>query len=194
MRRCYSGAMPKRQPSLPDVWLVSDARNDAALEQVLARLPRGSGLIFRHYHLDEMERRAQFQVLARTARRFGHCVVLSGTAREALRLGADGAYGPADRLASGPAMMRLITGHSLREIGRTSRASALVLSPVFATASHPSGKVLGTARYRLLAAQAKEPVIALGGMNAHRARALNARKWAAIDGLCKKTTLFPRSS
>jgi thiamine-phosphate pyrophosphorylase len=38
-------------------------------------------------------------------------------------------------------------------------------------------------RWRALAARARVPVIALGGMNARRARALGCRYWAAIDGL-----------
>ena len=56
MARCYSGAMQNRQ-SLPQLWLLSDARNDAGLEQALRRLPRGSGFVLRHYHLPPAERR-----------------------------------------------------------------------------------------------------------------------------------------
>ena len=56
---------------LPTIWLISDARNDAALEGGLRRLPRGSGLIFRHYHLAAGERRARFAALARLARARG---------------------------------------------------------------------------------------------------------------------------
>jgi thiamine-phosphate pyrophosphorylase len=43
--------------------------------------------------------------------------------------------------------------------------------------------VLGAVRFRLLAARAGLPVIALGGMNRHRAQALKPAGWAAIDGL-----------
>lgn len=180
--------MPNRQSPLapdiwPDIWLVSDARNDAALETALARLPRGSGLVLRHYHLPSAERRARFAVLKRVARRFGHRIVLSGSAREARQWGADGAYGAADRLVRGPATLRLVTVHSLRELAHAHRARAAmaVLSPVFATRSHPGDKTLGPTRFRLLAARSKVPVIALGGMTPHRARTLPARKWAAIQ-------------
>ena len=65
---------------------------------------------------------------------------------------------------------------------RGGRADALVLSPVFATRSHPGAPPLGPLRFRLLARQARVPVIALGGMTARRAAALGAA-WAAIDGL-----------
>ena len=81
--------------------------------------------------------------------------------------------------------MRLVTAHSLRELGAAgrARASAVLLSPVFATRSHPDGRVLGPVRFRLLAGRSAVPVIALGGMTARRARALGASGWAAIDGL-----------
>ena len=80
--------MRRQSPSrdaLPDLWLVSDARNDAALERALARLPRGSGLIVRHYHLAPDARRERFDALARLARRRGHRVVLAGSAEQARR-------------------------------------------------------------------------------------------------------------
>lgn len=185
MARCYSASMPIRHLPPPDVWLISDERNDARLERVLARLPRGSGFIYRHYHLDEDRRRGRFAELKRIARRHGHVAVLSGTAAEAARWGADGAYGPPERLAHGPALLRLVTAHSLREIGRanSARADAILLSPVFATRSHPGARQLGIVRFRLLARHAQAPVIALGGLSARRARSLAWEKWAAIDGI-----------
>lgn len=179
--------MPKRQPALPVIWLVSDARNDAVLEHALARLPRGSGLIFRHYHLAADERRARFDMLARIARRHGHAVVLSGAAAEARRWRADGAYGSARTLAKGPAALRLVTAHSLREMAqaRRARADALVLGAVHVTRSHPGRGALGLVRFRLLAARAGVPVIALGGMTQARARRCGTSAWAAIDGLMR---------
>lgn len=188
--------MKIRQPSLPSLWLVSDARNDAVIERVLARLPRGSGLVFRHYHLPPTERWARFEKLGQAARRFGHVVVLSGDARTARRWDADGAYGSAERLARGPQVMRLVTVHSLRELAQAHRArvDAVLLSPVFRTSSHPGGKALGPVRFRLLSAYAQVPVIALGGMTAHRARTHRIRRWAAIDGLFRaepSTATFP---
>ena len=166
------------------MWLVTDARNDDVIEPVLARLPRGSGLIYRHYHLEPAARRARFEALARLARSRGHLVILSGSPRQARSWGADGAYGPARLLAGGPACLRLVTAHSLRELAAAGRrGDTVLLSPVFSTRSHPGGTVLGPVRFRLLARQSPVPVTALGGMTASRARALQAESWAAIDGL-----------
>jgi thiamine-phosphate pyrophosphorylase len=178
---------PIKKPPNVNVWLISDARNDAALETALRRLPRGSGLVFRHYHLGEIERRARFAELARIARRCGHKVVLSGSARQARQWRADGAYGSPRMLTKGPALLRLVTAHSLREItaARLDRADAVLLSPVFPTRSHAGGKVLGLLRTLLAARLCPLPVIALGGMNRKAARRLPGLGWAAIDGLSR---------
>lgn len=178
--------MPKRQPCLPQIWLVSDARNDAALETALMRLPRGSGLIFRHYHLDGPDRRSRYEALARIARRRSHVIVLSGSAAQVRRWQARGAYGSPRQVARGPATLRLATAHSLREIAAAhrARADAVLLSPAFPTRSHPGRKSLGPVRFRLLATRALVPVIALGGMTPRSARQLGVTRWAAVDGLC----------
>jgi thiamine-phosphate pyrophosphorylase len=185
--------MSKRQ-TLPAVWLISDRRNDTVLEHVLMRLPRGSGFIFRHYHLPPAARRARFDALAKIARSRQHLVALSSDAATARSWGADAAYGPPRLLAKGPATLRLITAHSLREIAQAkrARADAVLLSPVFPTRSHPGGKPLGPLLFRMLAARSKVPVIALGGMNRHRARRIGAANWAAIDSFCGETSRLIR--
>jgi thiamine-phosphate pyrophosphorylase len=175
----------RRHPPLPAIWLVTDARNDARLDRLVARLPRGSGVIFRHYHLTDADRRARFRQVARLAGARGILIVLAGSARQARRWGADGAYGSNKILAYGPKCPRLMTVHNLREIGhaRRARADAILLSPVFPTRSHPGRPALGPVRFRLLASRASEPVIPLGGMTKTGARRLRWQDWAAIDGL-----------
>jgi thiamine-phosphate pyrophosphorylase len=170
----------------PHQWLLSDARNDAALEKALVRLPRGSGFIYRHYHLAPVERVARFQVLARTARARGHMVVLADSALTAREWGADGIYGaPLSLYPRRDDLLRLATVHSMAEIAQARRVGAhcVLLSPAFATRSHPGAPSLGPVKWRILAAQAGMPVIALGGMNDRAARRLSWPYWAAIDGL-----------
>ena len=176
--------MHSRQ-TLPCLWLVTDRRNDAVLERAIARLPRGSGVIFRHHHQEGPQRRCRFEMLARIARRYGHRIVLAGDVRTARRWGADGAYGAARQLHGGGRLLRLATAHGLGEIGAARRigADAVLLSPVFPTRSHPGGKALGPVRFRLIARHAPLPSIALGGMNHATARRLGWPRWAAIDGL-----------
>ena len=183
--------MSARHPTLPQrlpaLWLVTDARSDASLDCAIARLPRGSGVIFRHYHLPPPERAARLAQVRRLCRRYAHRLEIAG-------LG----YGP-------PAPhRRLATAHSLREIGRANRwcARAVLLSPVFPTRSHPGAPTLGRVRLLLLAKRARMPVIALGGMTAHQFRGLRIHGWAAIDGLAAglrkspsaRFTLAPRDT
>lgn len=172
------------EPSLPDLWLLSDARNDAALERSLAALPRGSGFVFRHYHLAEAERRARFAALAGLARKHGHLVVLSDEPARAVEWSADGVYGAAERVI-GAGILAIATAHDEAEIvaATGANAAAIMLSPVFATRSHPAGEAIGAVRFHALAGLSPLPVIALGGMDASRARQLGWKRWAAIDGL-----------
>lgn len=188
--------MRMRQTLMPDLWLVTDARTAAVLGPSLRGLPRGSGVIFRHYHLPPVARRAAFEQTLRLCRARGHVIVLAGTAREARAWGADGAYGPPAVLAPGPAALRLCTAHSLRELAAAARAraDAVLLSPVFPTRSHPGGRTLGPVRFLLLARHSPIPVIALGGMTAATARRLPGFGWAAIDGLARKTHGNPKDS
>ena len=163
---------------LPEIWLLSDARNDAVLERALKRMPRGSGFVFRHYHLAESDRRARFKALIRIARKRGLTVILSGDAAQARRWGADGSYGAHTDAT-------LATAHSLRELRRVRGACAVLLSPVFPTRSHPGAKVLGPLRFRLLAGRSPAPIIALGGMNPATARRLKWPRWAGIDAFLR---------
>lgn len=175
-----------RANPLPHLWLISDERNDARLEWALATLPRGSGFIYRHYHLPGPERLARFRALRRIARARGQVVILADSAPTAREWGADGIYGAPRALGLRRAgLIHLATAHDLAEIGLAARlrAHAVLLSPVFPTRSHPGGAVLGAAQFRLLARQSPLPVIALGGMDGHAARALGWPRWAAIDGL-----------
>lgn len=176
----------RRDQTLPRLWLISDERNDAGLGQALDQLPLGSGFIYRHYHLDDRQRWQRFRALRRAARAQGHWVILADSALTAREWGADGIYGaPRALYPRRQDLVQLATAHDLNEIGLANRlgADAVLLSPVFPTASHPGGSTLGSKRFRLLAQHAKAPVIALGGMTLERAQGLKWPRWAAIDGL-----------
>ena len=172
----YSVVVTSRQ-TLPLLWLLSDERNDAGLEDALAALPRGSGFVFRHYHLGEGGRRERYDALLSIARSHAHTVLLS----RASGWGEDGTYG-AQRLSDG---IWLATAHDGGEIARAVHdgADGIFLSPVFPTASHPGAAHLGVHGFHVLAQQSPVPVIALGGMDYERARELDWPRWGAIDGL-----------
>lgn len=181
--------MPARQ-TLPLLWLLSDARNDAGLKASLESLPRGSGFVFRHYHLDDSQRAARFRELAEAARAAGHLVILADGPTKAREWGADGVYGDPARMRGAKALLSLATAHDGRELTAAADAGTdgVFLSPVFPTRSHPGAKTLGIHGFHVLAQQSVVPVIALGGMTQARARELNWPRWGAIDGLALPLT------
>jgi len=174
--------------ALPQIWLFTDKRNDRDLDRTILRLPRGSGIIFRHYHLDEQSRRQRFESVRKTARRRGHMVFLAGSPALARRWRADGVHGRLSRRALNHGLLHSAPVHNAQEIHQANRAGAAIyfLSPVFATRSHPGQRPLNPAQVRRLAALCNGVVIFLGGMNQRRYRARknsSSHGWAAIDAL-----------
>lgn len=173
--------------SLPDLWLMTDPRLGADLAGVVARLPKGAGVIFRHYELPRVERRALFDAVRRVCRRQRRLLLLAGSPREAQAWGADGFHGRVGRRLS-PQQWHSAPVHHVAEIREAEALGAdfLLLSPVFATRSHPGDAALGRLRFALLRRQTRFPVYALGGMDKIRARELGGFKiagWAGIDAL-----------
>lgn len=171
--------MRRRHPSyakeLPRRWLMSDARLGDALWGALAALPKGSGVIFRHYELPPDQRRALFAKIARVAQRRRLILVVAGSDH----LGRSPRHGHHRDALTAPV-------HSRREAIAASRSGAglLFVSPIHATRSHPGASVLGPVRFGLLIRDLSIPVIALGGMNERRWRALRplgVHGWAGID-------------
>ncbi len=181
--------MARRQP-LPRLWLMTDERIGDALWPALARLPRGSGVIFRHYATPGDERRRLFEKARAVARRKGLMLVLAGSARQAIGWRADGVHGRSGHVRAARGLVRTAPVHSRRELVAAMRAGTdlIFLSPVFPTRSHPEAQALGAARFGL-AVRRPSPgnrIIALGGMTPHRfhrLQALGAYGWAAIDAL-----------
>ena len=172
--------MRSRQP-LPRLWLMTDERMGEDLWDALARLPRGSAVIFRHYAT--RDRRALFDRVRSVARKRRLVLILAGTPGEAVAWRADGAHGRSPHRRSSRPLLRTAPAHGAGELG-TAKADAVLLSPVFATRSHPGRPPLGPIRFGMLAQMAVVPVIALGGMDARRFRCLarlGAYGWAGID-------------
>ena len=181
--------MRPRQPyaAPPRFWLLTDERAGEALWRALARLPRGGGVIFRHHATPPGERRRLYERVRRIARARRLVLVLAGDARVAIAWRADGAHGAAPPAFAARRLLRTVPAHDAPELIAAGRAGAdlVLLSPVFATRSHPGGATLGRVRFGLAARTKRGPkVIALGGMNPRRfgaLRALGAYGWAAID-------------
>ena len=176
--------MPARYPRL---WLMTDERQGEALWDAVGALPRGAGVIFRHYSLAPGMRKAMFKRLRAMARARGLILILAGSPRLARAWQADGFHGR-DPGQAFPELLHTAPTHDVAELLAAMRSGAglAILSPVYATRSHPGAQTLGPLRFGLIARQSRIKIAALGGMNARRARSLKALRaygWAGIDGL-----------
>ncbi len=166
--------MRARQPLL---WLLTDERMGESLWAALDRLPRGAGVVFRHYATQPAERRRLWARVAAVCARRGLVLVRAGTER--LGRGEAGTHGRRGSL-TWPA-------HDRREAIAAMREGARVMfvSPVFPTRSHPGARALGPLRAAAVARRLPVTAIALGGMSARRFRRLRGlgfAGWAGIDG------------
>ena len=168
--------MRARHP-VPTHWLMTDERLGERLWPALAHLPRGGGVVFRHYSLPAAARRALFVRVRQVAQRRRLVLLCAG--------GAVGRGGAGVHNRRGRGLMTVAV-HCASDVARAERAgaNAIFVSPVFATRSHPEAKVLGPLGLARIARRARVPVIALGGMTHARFRRLGGlgiHGWGAID-------------
>lgn len=177
-----------RRARVPTLWLFTEERLGGrnpgdSLWAAVQALPRGAGIVFRHYGWPRAERRALLQKLEAIARR--RQLILIGSE---IRGASGGRHLPGGaRIRHRPAKGLLTAAaHSRSDLLQGFRlgADAIFLSPVFPTRSHPGAPALGPVRFGLAARAAPGLVIALGGMNKARARRLaplGAAGFAGID-------------
>jgi thiamine-phosphate pyrophosphorylase len=177
--------MRRRHP-LPKIWLMTDQRFGDRLFSSIRRLPIGSGVIFRHYELGETQRFALFQQVAHICRQRGHILLLAGSERSALHWRADGFHRRVKRRSK---ILQSVSVHDRRELAeaRRMKSAMMLVSPIFATNSHPGQSPLGLHGLNRMAAKVNgAKIIALGGVTRQKAKLFNQRLiygWAAIDGL-----------
>jgi thiamine-phosphate pyrophosphorylase len=187
--RCAKPARAGNGRPLPNAFFLTDPVRTPDPAAIVRRLPRGMGVIWRHY--GEARRLATGLALARLCRRRGLLLLVSADPELATRIGADGVHWP-ERIVTGvrphaPGMIETGSAHSRAAIARAAQLGldAVLLSPVFPSRSPSAGEAIGALRFRGLARTAPIPVYALGGVDAsNAARAMrHAAGWAAIDGV-----------
>lgn len=176
---------------LPTLWLVTDWRRLPDPLPVARALPRGSGVILRHY--EDPHRHVLAAKLAQLCRRRGLTLLVAGDAGLAAAVGAAGVHLPeaaGQRLAGlrrhRPNWVISLAAHSLPALLCARGADCVLLSPVFATGSHLGAATLGPLRFAALCRRSPVPVVALGGINRATSRRLQGADhagFAAIDGL-----------
>ena len=146
----------KRRQTVPTEWLIADERLGDELWRVARRLPRGSGVLLLR------------QLGSGDLRRLRLLAAMRGLTIIAERRGS------AARV------------HNARELRRAlfARTPLILLSPLFATRSHPDWRPLPRMRAATLARLGGGRLIALGGMDAKRyaqVARLGFSGWAGID-------------
>ncbi len=198
MVRKLSTAKHGRKP-LPLRWLVTDAGRLPDPLSAICRLTRGDGVLFRHYELPPAKRLALARQVAELCRQRGLVLLVAGDVRLARAVAADGLHLPQALIHQAATARRaglwLVTAaaHDAGAIMQAARhgADAVLVSPVFATASHPGAASLGVLRFAALTTQAHRrglSVYALGGITPAgfaRLRGLPLAGYAAIGGLSK---------
>lgn len=177
--------MPPRQARLPKLLLMTDERMGDALWEALERLPRGAGIIFRHYGLPLAERRALYERVRAVARRRRLVLILAASPAQAAAWKADGVHGRSPCRTTRP-LIRSAAVHGRNELRAARHADLRLASPVFPTRSHPGARALGPVRLGLMLGRERDGIVALGGMTRRRVQALRSlgiTRWAAIDGL-----------
>jgi len=174
---------------LPPLILITDAQRLPDPAGAAERLPSGSAVLLRDY--DMVAREALAYQLAEVARRRGLKLLIAGDAALAIRVGAAGIHlpearaGEARRWRHRRQWLITVAAHSRQALHQAAMcgADAALLSPVFATASHPDERPLGLEGFNLLAAQARLPVYALGGINSNNAARLLRGRAAGIAAI-----------
>ncbi len=177
--------------NLPPLILMTDVHRLADPAIAVSVLPEGSAVILRHTdrrELADLARRLRPLCSARRVR-----LLIAGEPRLAMTLGADGIHLSETLLRSGRGNWRrwrhnrLVTAaaHSPTALALAWRAGvdAVLLSPVFGTASHPDVAPLGVLRFAAWCRTSPLPVYALGGVTARTARRLTASGAVGIAGI-----------
>jgi len=175
-RRLKPAAGP---PRLPPILLMTDARRLADPLPAVARLPHGAGVVLRHYDAPNREELAR--QLLRICCRKGLYLLVGADARLAAATGAHGLHLPEHMVLCGrrtwkawrrPDWIVTAAAHGPTTARRAAAAGAdaVLVSPVFPTASHPAAAAIGPVRLARWVRFSPCPVYALGGIDGDRAQ------------------------
>jgi thiamine-phosphate pyrophosphorylase len=192
MASCSLAKGAGNRHGLPALILITDRTRLPDPTPAVRRLPRGSAVIVRDYGWPG--RRALALRLARLCRARGLRLLVAGDARLARATGAGGLHLPERQVAAAshawrlwrpPGFLVTAAAHHPRAIALAARfgADAVLVSPVFATASHPAAPTLGVLRFARLLRQTPLPAYALGGITPANARRLAGTGAAGLAGI-----------
>lgn len=182
--------------NLPPLLFFTDPERTPRPWETAARLPAGSGVVFRSFGAGDA--RDTGLRLREATRRSDGMLLVGLDAELAESLEADGVHLPERALDHAPALAAAhpgwrITGavHSADTLAGATGLDAVVLSPVFHAGGASAGRPpLGPDTFANLVGVAKVPVYALGGIDAGNARALIGTGACGIAGVAAVRSAF----
>lgn len=179
-----------RPVALPPLLFITDSQRVPDIQSRISRLPNGAGVLLRDYeHPDRGEWAAQIAALCRQH----HIPLLvAGDAGLARRVMADGVHLPERMMTRLPGLKRryphwrfTVAAHSLPALitARRLGADAALLSPFYATATHPEAKALPVFPRSAWLHRHLLPVYALGGLSLPPPSAIKHMPLAGVAGI-----------
>lgn len=199
------GNTPNTPNDLPNLfYFTHDTPNETSLNEktisAINCLPKGAGIIFRHYAVQNREHFAQ--EVASLCRAKKLYLYVAGNAHLAQRTRANGVHLPEFAISQAirihrqfPALQITAAIHSFPSFLRsiTLPINAYFLSPIFPTSSHSNANPLRSTRFSYFKTQMDQqfrevgqdprPVFALGGINATNCSQLRKAGASGIAGI-----------
>ena len=170
-----SRAADRPRPNLPPLLFFTDPDRTPEPWAVAARLPVGSGVVYRHFGAPDALETARRLRQATRAR--DGLLLIGRDAELAHAVGADGVHLPEAMIGAAAGLAERHPGwiltaafHAQSPLPDLTGLDALVVSPVFPAGGTSAGKApLGVERLKALTAATDRPIYALGGVNASNA-------------------------
>ena len=161
-------------PHLPPLLFLTDPERTPNPNRVASSLPRGSGVIYRHFGAADREQIAA--ELRATCSARGLVLLIAADPDLAVKVAADGVHWPEARLTESRTcthafQVQTASAHGRSAILAAAQAGmdAAIVSTVFPSRSPSARRAIGPARFRSMAQAAEIPVYGLGGLNAQNA-------------------------
>ena len=174
---------------LPPLLFLTDPNRTPDPIGDAAKLPAGSGIIYRHF--GRQDRFDVAQGLAEVSTQRGLCLLITADPELAKHVGADGVHWPEARLLQAwkwrdQFQLQTASAHSRRAIWAAQRVQmdAVLVSSIFPSMSPSARRPMGVTRLRFLKQHTPLPVYGLGGVSV-----TNAPRIASVAGLASVSAL-----
>ncbi|MDV7339861.1 thiamine phosphate synthase [Terasakiella sp. A23] len=179
--------------NFPPLFLMTDAKRLPDPSDFIPLLPKGSAVIVRHF--SEQEKTNIIFKIKPVCRKHKIKILVSDSPSLALRHQLDGVHFPEKtvRKIAGcgylrrarPSLIFTAACHSARALNAAQKArlDAVLISPIFATQSHPGGKTLGPWTFQKLSRTKGLKTYGLGGINPKTAQRLITSRACGFAGI-----------